>query len=611
MGGMHRFSRLTLGALVLLLTTLVGSWMSTDTMTGQAAPPPYDADNNKLIDRQEALTFTGDPDYVKDGKFYDVGRNPDPKPGYAQTSNGDYRFRVTHIKFDISPDVGADDVPGEALEIWHTHTRRLAHVGEGRAKGEWIYQWMTTDQDRGRNEPALYVCREMAKIMVRIESASPVDFAQVGAKEVEVPGQRKQWIDVKPKRVDFQVLPGFQNHVWVSKGEPLDPNDPAAGFSEYVELDLATPIKDSINKSACTWQWYVDRIMPENGQPGDEWVADTVCNGNMQGWEINRSEGYKREVDDDGNVTVISIPHTFFTVLGKPTAPYYRPQAMGSGLLTSYPWVTALEFAIVDKVKLRGYTDADVTRERIATFVFADYRQTYDHTSGASIWVRGAGVMGESEYYFYQFSNFISGAAFGGSGGKTVNCVDQASSVATLIDLTCGSDADVQWLPQFGYVPKLNFVGAGPNDPASCNNPFYRNSLIQPNPVVGDDDTRWRYIEIDFITYIKRSLFDFHTWVEGGGKVYDATVGPTGSGKVPTIIGSRTDYRAAACDVSNTGVAGMEWRDDEAVPTKAPGYLPIIPNVPWLEADYTDTQYTIEVKNADFARVEARPINIE
>lgn len=55
----------------------------------------------------------------------------------------------------------------------------------------------------------------------------------------------------------------------------------------------------------------------------------------------------------------------------------------------------------------------------------------------------------------------------------------------------------------------------------------------------------------------------------------------------------------------------MEWRDDEAVPTKAPGYLPIIPNVPWLEADYTDTQYTIEVKNADFARVEARPINIE
>jgi hypothetical protein len=328
----------------------------------------------------------------------------------------------------------------------------------------------------------------------------------------------------------------------------------------------------------------------------------------MEGWEINRSEGYQDGSDADGNPILLPVPHTFYTVLGKPTSPYYRPQSMGSGLLTAFPWVTALEFAIVTNVQLAGYTDAGTTRERIATFVFADYEQQYNHMSGASVWVTGSGNMGEPEYYLYQFSNFISGSPFGG-GGKTVNCVDQAASVSTLIDLTCGSDAKIQWLPQFGYVPELNFVG----EVSSCNNPFFENSIIQPNPVVGTDDTRWRYVQIDFINYFKRSLFDFHTWVEVGNQVYDATVGPIGGGEVPTIKDSRTEYQDAACDVTHTGIAGMEWRDDEAVPTKAPGDQPLIPNVPWLEAGYTDSQYEIEVKNADFSgdRVKPRALNLE
>lgn len=575
---------------------------------GQAAPPPYDADGNKLIDRQEAQAHQGDPNYVKDGKFYHVGRNPDPKPGFQQTTNGDYRFRVTHIKFDISPDVGAQDVGGEGLELQYNHSRQLSHVVEGRTRGEWIYKWMTTEgQDAGRNEPALYVCKEMVKIMVRIECANAVSRAEIGAKEVEVPGQRKQWVDVKPKSVDFQDLPGYQNQVWVSKGAPNDPDDPAQGFSEYVELDLAAALKDSINKSLCTWQWHVDRILPLGGQPGDEWVADTVCNGGMKGWEVNRSEGYVERHNDDGSITLIPQPHIFYTVLGKPTEPYYRSQGMGSALRTAFPWVSALEFAIVTEVGLAGYTSADLARERITTFCFADYDQKYNHKTGESVWVYAAGTMGESPHYGYRFTQFIAGGTSGTQYGKTVNCLDQACAVATLIDLVCGSNADVQWLTQFGYIPELSFVGPI----ANCNNPFFQNSIFQPNPVVGTDDTRWRFISIDGVWHIKRGPFDFHTWVEVGAKVYDATVGPSGGGKVPTIVSSRNDYRAAACDVSNTGVAGMEWRDDEAVPTKAPGYQPITPNEPWLEAGYTDTQYTIEVANADFSRVEARPLNLE
>jgi hypothetical protein len=174
------------------------------TVIAQGAPPPYDSDNNKLIDQKLAPVFTADSDYVKNGRFYDMGRNPDPMPGYAACEYGDYRFRVTHIKFDLSADVGTGDVTGEGLEVWKTHTLKLEHVNEGRTKGEWIYKWVTSEPDAGRNEPALYACQETCKIMVRIEASSsaPVASAQVGAKQLAMAGGT-EWVDVQPKLVSF------------------------------------------------------------------------------------------------------------------------------------------------------------------------------------------------------------------------------------------------------------------------------------------------------------------------------------------------------------------------------------------------------------------------
>lgn len=250
---MHRNHNAAVITSTLLLAILIGAWTTTGGVTAQAAPPPYDSDDNKLIDRKLAQVFSGDSDYIKDGRFYDVGRNPDPTGQLPLTDYGDYRFRVTHIKFDLSPDIGPDDVPGEALELQYNHSRTLKHIDEARAKGEWIYKWVTTERHAGRNEPALYVCKEQAKIHVRVECAAPVSSAEIGAKEVDT-GAGAQWVDVKPKVVEFQDLPGHVGKVWVSKGPPNDPNNPAAGFSEYVTLDLAAPIKDSINKSECIWQ---------------------------------------------------------------------------------------------------------------------------------------------------------------------------------------------------------------------------------------------------------------------------------------------------------------------------------------------------------------------
>lgn len=600
------------GLLSLVSLVCAFALVTTDKSTaGQAAPPPYDADGNRLIDRQVAQTHQGDPDYIKDGKFYDVGRNPDPKPGFQQTTSGDYRFRVTHIKFDISSDDGPADVPGEGLELWYHGSwgGRLDHLKDGRSRGEWVYRWATSEGSvAGRNEPALYACKDAVKVMARIESASQVASAHIGAKQVVAQGQGAQWVDVKAKKVEFQESARHPNQVWVSKGAPNSPDDPTQGFSEYVELHLAAPIKDSINKSECIWQWYVDRILTLGGQPGDEWVAGTVCNGTMDGWEINRSEGYRETLDADGNVIFNPVPHTFYTVLGKPASPFYRPMSSGSNAALEIPFVTALDFAIVTEVKLAGEASSINARERIARFCFAEYGLHYDHEGGAARFLDSAtmGSMGSRDLYWFDFQSFL----LRGRGAK-VNCVDQACAVATLMDLVSGVDAEVEWLPEFGYVSPSNFVGNAA--PPRCNNPFFEDGAFVSTPLVGDDDTRWR---MDDAGKMKRSLFSFHTWVNAGGLIYDATVGPQQDAsaqpvpEIPTLVADHASYRTARCDVSSTGPI---WRDDERVPqARSENYGAISPAVPWLESGYDDegTVYEIKVQHADFLRRSTKSLNL-
>ncbi len=206
---MRRFTGLCYGAVLAMAVGVLG--FSPDRVG--AVPPPYDADDNKLIDQKLGKITQGDPQWLVDGKFYNVGRNPDPLPGNPQTDWGDYRFRVTHIKFDYSKDIGMVDEPGEGLELQYDRGSgrgfELDHIQDQRGKGEWIYRW-ADDPDKGRHEPALYACKEAVKIKVRIECADPIASAEVGAKQVPLArGQVLAWRDVNRTRVEFmQKIPG-------------------------------------------------------------------------------------------------------------------------------------------------------------------------------------------------------------------------------------------------------------------------------------------------------------------------------------------------------------------------------------------------------------------
>lgn len=525
---------------------------------------PYDTDGNKFIDQQLASALPNNPLYVNDGRFYDVGRNPEPMLGYAGTAEGDWQFRVTHIKFDRSPDVGGGDETGEGLELSQDAKTKLKHIGESRKRGEWVYKWVDDDLPNGRNEPALYGCKENGavqniKIMVRIECArGDLDSAHIGA---FVTGKNpNKWPGIKIKKVEFQDHEKYVNKVWVSKGELLDPANPAGGHSEYVELDFDGPVPQSINKSLVTWQWHVDKVLPKGGV--DEFTAAVVCKNNMKGWEINRSEGVTEITKPDGTVELKFSPHVFYTVLDKPTSPYYASRLGSNDIET--PWVSALEFAIVDKVKLAGQSNAEKARMQIAIFCFSEYGLEYDHDIGRSRYSKSGITPSGQRAIVYSLTHFIRKSS------NVVACTDQASSVATLIDLTCGTDASVQRLRDFGYIPKSNIVGNG--DGGSCNNPFFADSLriIQPNPNVGVDDTRWQTIQIGGRNFQRRSRFNYHDWVEVGGIVYDATAGPVGK-NAPTISKSRTDYRGNVCDVSNNIIVGDKYEENEEVSVNANG----------------------------------------
>lgn len=163
---------------------------------GQAAPPPslpHDTNCDSLIDKKVARTdrLVDDP-IVVDGRFYDVGRNPDPVGTLPKTDYGDFRFRVSHIKFDWKDNVGTgpagQPIPtfDEGFNLRRDNTAgdlgKYEHRIDQKSRGEWIYQFYTPDgAHAGRNEPALYAAgKKGVNLKVRVECANPVNYAWVG-----------------------------------------------------------------------------------------------------------------------------------------------------------------------------------------------------------------------------------------------------------------------------------------------------------------------------------------------------------------------------------------------------------------------------------------------
>ena len=293
-----------LGSLSLIALWFAGSGMNAVNAVDPPYVPPPPAGSvawdDNLIGQKIAQLFSADPNpYVTGGRFYDVGRNPAPNTGYARSDYGDYRFRVTHIKFDWKANQSSVTLPDgttgtatsydEAQTMMDSWSMNLAHVEDSKAKGEWIYKYANFDSAAGRSEPALYVTGRAVSVQVRVECAAPLVYACIGAKELRAPQPAgtpnasfpTNWRDVIKSRVDFvEKMPG---QLWVSKGVQSGTDKQGNPvFSEYVELPLSANTRADVNRSDIIWQWYADQVNP-TGLATDEWTAATVCAGNLDG----------------------------------------------------------------------------------------------------------------------------------------------------------------------------------------------------------------------------------------------------------------------------------------------------------------------------------------
>ncbi len=578
-----------------------------------ALPPDasYMLADDKLVKARYAENYASDSDDIKKGRFYDAGWTLNTA---GEAVPGEWRMRVTHIKFDYKDNVtkaGSTDY-SEGFTLMKGPNDPLSHVKppENKTKGEWVYRHILNEPAAGRSEPALYVASRQVKIKARIECAKRIHAAEIGAKEIRwnnadgSPVDRN-WLDLerqdgkgKKTMVYFAPVTAGDDTLFVSRGDD---------GSEYVEFTLMGATKDSIDRSDIVWQWYANNMMTDGMSPPKN--AAALWGAGTEGWQINKSGRYEDIMMDELPVEVVK-PHHFYTVLDVPKAPWNELDVLGSH---QYPWVTALDFAIVDRIKLRGTQTLAKAAEAIATYAYQ--RGTYDHELGRFWFLDNydhglAGMFRPNLHLDFLLSVYISG-------GSKVNCHDQAMALATFASLMGGA-ARYMVMEPFGYVKPANFCG-GINAGDNCNNPFHEMSgdfmEIVNAPLVDNADTMWR---LDTFGKRKRSQFANHGWMDVEGNIYDATAGDvrfSSGGAVledsdPRIFANLVEYMAKVIDLSVTETAA--WEDNLEVAARA-NFDPntntwtlVGPALKDPNGNKPDPKY----KNGDAAQVAAKPFTL-
>ncbi|MCC7508272.1 MAG: hypothetical protein IT464_02720 [Planctomycetes bacterium] len=532
-----------------------------------ALPPEagYAKADDKLVKARYAQDYPNDVDYIKKGRFYDAGWT---RNAAGEAMPGEWRMRVTHIKFDYKDNAANEGVTdySEGFTLMNSFNHPLDHVKppENKAKGEWVYRHILNEPAAGRSEPALYVASKQVKVMARIECAKKILAAEIGAKEIRwnnadgSPVDRN-WLDLerqngerKKTMVFFrQVTPG-DDTMFVSMGDD---------GSDYVEFTLMGATKDSIDRSDIVWQWYANNMVQDPMTAAKN--AAVHWGAGMEGWQINKSGLYEDIMVDELPVEVVK-PHHFYTVLDAPKAPWYQNDHLSSML---YPWVTALDFAIV-KIELRGETNMSQAVRKIAKFVYD--KGQYDHDQGWFHYLDDhANIFASLFKLNLNKFDFMLTSYIGPVPIDKVNCHDQALAVCTFAALI-GADAEWCRMGPFGYVKPANYCGgldAGDN----CNNPFFGMAgdlmTVASDPLVPDSDTMWR---LDASGKRKRSMFFNHGWARVDGTIYDATVGdvvffPPPNGTVnpassPRVAATLAAYLNQMIDLSHTDTAA--WEDN-------------------------------------------------
>lgn len=301
----------------------------------------------------------------------------------------------------------------------------------------------------GRNEPALYVANQNVKIKVRFTVVpSSIHRADIEAKAV-----RGLLLNIVKKPVQF--ING--------KSSP-----------EYVLFEFDGPTSSSISKIIDFWQWKASNVN-KSGSPS----ADLTLTG----------------------------PHTIYTVLKTPKAPWYQSDN------NHHPWVTALEFSSTT-VGANGITHLRDAADTITDFVHSRHGLIYSSKDmGGSKYFKLEKTKKKAPYVrgLFNLTNFIRAKS------KFVNCQDTTAAVHSLVNLL-GGNSKFAHRTNFGYLNVLNLIGVG-----DSNNPFFNHPGIVSHKMVPINNLA---LDANSDGLIDRSFFNFHTYVIFNGKVYDSTIGP-------------------------------------------------------------------------------------
>jgi hypothetical protein len=242
-----------------------------------------------------------------------------------------------------------------------------------------------------------------------------------------------------------------------------------------------------VNKTAARWDWILSEIESESVQPF--WTDSTG-------------------------------PHTIYTVLAHPTAPWEAARSAAQR-----PWASALDFACQTAT---GARTANAALTAITQKLFSNMGFSYETCSGAP------------NYRVPQKGKFRLSRYLKGNGN--VNCYDQAYAVVALGNIL-GASTHVEVASPFGFIESLELVGVG-----LCNNPAFSGSektLVRAyvDGVVRDVLVTVPRTPLVGIDSIERSFFNSHAFAVLEGNVYDACVGPAlGIHSVSNYIESVIDH---------------------------------------------------------------------
>ncbi len=357
-------------------------------------------------------------------------------------------WSVSHIKFDHARGQGMAD----ALDIRLDFANDLQHAADD--AGEWV---------KGRrNEAALYVANKAVTLKVRIVAPLNVASADIEARAV-AGGIR----NLNKRNVTFD-----------NQGVSIGP-----GNTAYVSFTPDGNTSLTIRKVVDSFSWRASNIR--------------LRGGGVQAGPFR--------ID-------VSGPHTTYTVVDLPTAPWYAN-------VNAQPWVSALEFTIVTAGADGKRTAADAAAA-ITDFVFGGYGLQYDNLGFGT---RGY-TAGAIRAVTFDLTRFMTKA-----NGIKVNCDDVAASMHSMINLMGGNSRPLR-RDLWGYMNQAALIGHG-----ACNNPFFGANLPMPNPagvpvvdprkVVGVDDTAR---DADADGDLDRTPFSYHSTVLllPGNAVYEGTFGP-------------------------------------------------------------------------------------